>query len=108
MNHSTRICFRLSLALALTSGQPGSFATDVWDCSDGTGSHAATPVGNFPMSKKGFQSLNVTASLQIWSNGDLNEGWVFIDNADNGADFDSSEARKTRERPKLTVNYTPP
>ena len=75
---------------------------------DGTGSHAATAVGDFPMSKKGFQSLDVTASLQLWSNGELNEGWVFIDNSDNGADFDSSETGKKGDRPKLTVNYTPP
>ena len=30
------------------------------------------------------------------------------DNSNNGADFDSSEARRDRDRPKLTVNYTMP
>ena len=75
---------------------------------DGTGSHAATAVGDFPMSRKGFQSLDVTVSLRSWSNGELNEGWVFIENSTNGADFHSSETRRVNERPKLTVNYTPP
>ena len=60
------------------------------------------------MSIKGFQSLDVIVSLQNWANGEINEGWVFIDNSDNGADFHSSETRKTGERPKVTVNYTPP
>lgn len=83
---------------------------DEWsnDGADGTASHAATPVGDFPMSKKGSQSLDVTASLQSWSDGEINEGWVFIDNSDNGADFRSSESKKLEERPKLTVNYTAP
>ena len=60
------------------------------------------------MTSSGFQSMDVTASLQIWSNGQLNEGWVFIDNSTNGADFHSSETRKTGDRPKLTVDYTLP
>jgi len=60
------------------------------------------------MTRSGFQSLDVTDSLQLWSNGQLNEGWVFIENSTNGADFHSSETRKKGERPKLTVNYTPP
>ena len=75
---------------------------------DGTGSHAAVAVGNFPMTRSGFQSLDVTASLQLWPDGHLNEGWVFIENSTNGADFHSSETRKKEERPKLTVDYTPP
>jgi len=78
------------------------------DGADGTGSHAATPVGDFPMRRSGSQSMDVTTSLRSWSNGEINEGWVLKDNSNNGADFDSSETRKTGERPKLTVNYTPP
>ena len=78
------------------------------DGADGTGSHAATPVGDFPMRRSGSQSMDVTTSLRSWSNGEINEGWVLIDNSNNGADFDSGETRKTGERPKLTVNYTPP
>ena len=33
---------------------------------------------------------------------------IFIENSTNGADFHSSETRKKEERPKLTVDYTPP
>lgn len=75
---------------------------------DGTGSHKAEAVGQFPATRNGNQSMDVTASLQNWSNGEANVGWVLIDNSNNGADFDSSEARRDRDRPKLTVNYTTP
>jgi hypothetical protein len=75
---------------------------------DGTSSHKATAVGRFPATRNGAQSMDVTATLQNWSNGEANVGWVLIDNSNNGADFDSSEARRDRDRPKLTVNYTAP
>jgi hypothetical protein len=52
--------------------------------------------------------MDVAATLQNWSNGEANVGWVLIDNSNNGADFESSEARRSSDRPKLTVNYTAP
>ena len=75
---------------------------------DGTGSHKATAVGQFPATRNGAQSMDVAATLQNWSNGEANVGWVLIDNSNNGADFESSEARRSSDRPKLTVNYTAP
>ena len=62
---------------------------------DGTGSHKADAIGQFPANRNGAQSMDVTASLQNWSNGEANVGWVLIDNSNNGADFDSSEAEGT-------------
>ncbi len=75
---------------------------------DGTGSHKTTADGDFPMTGLLLQSMSVATSLQNWSNGDANEGWVFIENSNDGADFDASETGTLSERPKLTVNYTPP
>ena len=62
---------------------------------DGTGSHKADAIGQFPANRNGAQSMDVTASLQNWSNGEANVGWVLIDNSNNGADFNSSEAEGT-------------
>jgi hypothetical protein len=75
---------------------------------DGTGSRKATAEGNFPMTELLLQSMSVATSMQNWSNGDANEGWVFTDNSTNGADAYSSEIGTLSDRPKLTVNYTPP
>ena len=55
-----------------------------------------------------LQSMSVATSMQNWSNGDANEGWLFTDNSTNGADAYSSEIGTLSDRPKLTVNYTPP
>ncbi|MCH7893777.1 MAG: DNRLRE domain-containing protein, partial [Proteobacteria bacterium] len=75
---------------------------------DGTGSHKATAEGVFPMGSTGFQSLAVTTSVQNWSDGEANEGWVFIDNSTDDADVDSSENLTAANRPQLSVTYTPP
>ena len=75
---------------------------------DGAGSRKATAEGNFPMTELLLQSMSVATSMQNWSNGDANEGWVFTDNSTNGADTYSSETETVSDRPKLTVNYMPP
>ena len=75
---------------------------------DGTGSRKATAEGNFPMTELLLQSMSVATSMQNWSNGDANKGWVFTDNSTNRADTYSSETETVSDRPKLTVNYTPP
>ena len=75
---------------------------------DGPSSHKVTAEGNFPVGLTGFQSMAVTTSLQNWSDGEANEGWVFIDNSSDGADFDSSEHGIAANRPQLSVTYTPP
>lgn len=75
---------------------------------DGTGSHKPTAEGDFPMNATGFQSMDVTTSVQNWSNGEANEGWVLVDNSNNNAAFDSSENATVANRPQLTVDYTSP
>ena len=76
---------------------------------DGTTSHKATKEGDFPTSSTGFQSLSVTTSVQNWSDGEANEGWVFTNNSPaNGIDLSSSEHGTPANRPKLSVTYTSP
>ena len=75
---------------------------------DGTTSHKATAEGDFPMTSNGFHSMAVTTSVQNWSNGEANEGWVFIDNSTSGAGFRSSEYATVSNRPELSVTYTTP
>lgn len=53
-------------------------------------------------------NLNVTNSLQAWSNGENNYGWAFLANNDSFWIFDSSEAINIENRPKLTVTYPEP
>ena len=74
----------------------------------GTGSHKATAVGQFSAAGNRVQSMDLTSTLQNRPNGEANVGWVLTGNSNNGADCDSSEARRDRDRPKLTVNYTVP
>ena len=50
----------------------------------------------------GTQDINVTQSLQAWSNGGPNFGWAFLMNGGNGWEFTSSEGTVA---PKLTVVY---
>ncbi|MCA9258676.1 MAG: DNRLRE domain-containing protein, partial [Planctomycetales bacterium] len=55
----------------------------------------------------GVSTFDVTLSLQNWSAGQENLGWLIESAATDGWDFETSEAGQT-DRPKLTVNYTPP
>jgi hypothetical protein len=53
----------------------------------------------------GVRNINVTQSLQSWSNGAANHGWAFLMGGSNGWDFSSSEGPVA---PKLTVDYFVP
>ncbi len=52
--------------------------------------------------------FDVTDTVQIWSNGKPNYGWVFLNTGGNGWDFYASEFDKIEQRPKLTIQYLPP
>jgi len=52
--------------------------------------------------------FEVTDTLQAWSDGRANEGWVFINTGGNGWDFYTSEYDDVRQRPQLEVNFTVP
>jgi hypothetical protein len=52
--------------------------------------------------------FDVTDSVQAWANGSPNYGWVFINTGGNGWDFYTSEFDDVRQRPVLTITYTPP
>ncbi|RIK74278.1 MAG: hypothetical protein DCC68_23430, partial [Planctomycetota bacterium] len=57
----------------------------------------------------GLLTLDVTASVQAWANGAVNNGWAlrWLEGGGNGVDFLSSEASTASLRPKLTVTYRP-
>ena len=52
--------------------------------------------------------FEVTDTVQLWTNGDPNYGWVFINTGANGWDFYTSEFDDVKQRPKLVVEFTPP
>ncbi len=49
--------------------------------------------------------FDVTDTVQAWSSGQANHGWVFINTAGNGWDFYASEFDDVKQRPKLVVEY---
>jgi parallel beta-helix repeat protein len=76
---------------------------------DGTSSRKSTAEGSLPCGSTGAQSVGVTTSVQNWSDGEANEGWLLEDTASGGVRLRSSEYTTTpSERPKLTVYYIPP
>ena len=72
---------------------------------DGTGSRKATAVGTLT-APSGSTSVDVTASVQNWSFGELNEGWLLKDTDTDGVDIRSSEYATAAVRPKLTVTWS--
>jgi len=52
--------------------------------------------------------FDVTDTLQYWSAGHPNHGWVFINTGGNGWDFYSSEFEDLTQRPRLEIIYTVP
>lgn len=50
--------------------------------------------------------FDVTDTLQYWSSGHPNHGWVFINTGGNGWDFYASEFEDVKQRPKLVIVYT--
>lgn len=60
-------------------------------------------------STNGSQTFSgLAASLQAWSNGDANYGWVVTNNNANDWKLRSAEEGTVADRPMLSVNYTPP
>jgi hypothetical protein len=49
--------------------------------------------------------FDVTDTVQMWSSGKPNYGWVFLNTGGNGWDFYASEFEKIEQRPKLTIQY---
>ncbi len=62
----------------------------------------ATPDMTTGATSTGATSFDVTASVQAWANGAVNNGWVFRSLGTNGWDFYSSEGSV---RPQLTIRY---
>ncbi len=52
--------------------------------------------------------FDVTDTVQYWSAGHPNHGWVFINTGGNGWDFYSSEFEDLNQRPRLEIIYTVP
>ncbi|XZE17724.1 DNRLRE domain-containing protein [Pirellulaceae bacterium SH449] len=52
--------------------------------------------------------FDVTDTIQFWSAGHPNHGWVFINTGGNGWDFYTSEFEDISQRPKLEILYTVP
>jgi hypothetical protein len=52
--------------------------------------------------------FDVTDTLQYWSSGHPNHGWVFINTGGNGWDFYASEFEDVKQRPKLVIIYANP
>jgi hypothetical protein len=50
--------------------------------------------------------FDVTDSVQDWSSGKPNHGWVFINTGGNGWDFYASEFEDIKQRPVLTITYS--
>ena len=57
------------------------------------------------VSVKGTRSLDVTASVQAWSDGAPNHGWVMINTGTDRWQVRSSQWKAVAERPLLTVVY---
>jgi hypothetical protein len=55
----------------------------------------------------GATTFDVLASLQAWSSGASNFGWVIFNSSTDGIAFDSSETGTAALRPLLAVDYTP-
>ena len=49
--------------------------------------------------------FDVTDTIQAWSSGQANHGWVFINTAGNGWDFYASEFEDIKQRPQLVIEY---
>lgn len=49
--------------------------------------------------------FDVTDTVQAWSSGQANHGWVFINTGGNGWDFYTSEFDDVKQRPQLVVEY---
>jgi len=53
----------------------------------------------------GTTSIDVTASVQAWGDGETNYGWAFLPLGDDGWDFATAEGESP---PRLMIEYEPP
>ena len=85
-------------------------ATDTWNSrtagvsADGTEAVTTADL-TIDSAAIGTASYNVTSSVQAWSDGAANYGWVFRPRGSDGWAFYSAEGTTP---PKLTVTYAPP
>ena len=78
-----------------------------WTYAGADSSHIGTAVGTLSASPTGSYSVDVTASVQNWSFGELNEGWLLKDTGTDGVDIRQSEYATASVRPKLEVTWVP-
>lgn len=64
---------------------------------------AEEPVAELDASQAGLAEVDVTSSVQNWSNGAPNLGWVLEPTGSDGVDLSAKEA--SSNTPKLTVTY---
>jgi hypothetical protein len=69
--------------------------------------YAEDPVADVP-GESGRIELDVTATVQKYSNGEKNMGWIFVPTGTDGVDITSSEATPGGGPPKLTVTIQGP
>lgn len=69
--------------------------------------YAEDPVADIP-GETGRVELDVTATVQKYSNGEKNMGWIFVPTGGDGVDITSSEATPGGGPPKLTVTIQGP
>ena len=55
-----------------------------------------------------FDTINVTAALTAWADGQANHGWVLIHTSTDGWDWATSENGTVDQRPLLTVDFFVP
>ena len=77
-----------------------------WTYAGADSSHIGTAVGTLS-APSGSNSVDVTASVQNWSFGALNEGWLLKDTGTDGVDIRQSEYGTASVRPKLEVTWVP-
>lgn len=58
-----------------------------------------------PMPGIDYRRIDVTPSLQAWSAGYVNHGWVFLPDSEDGWNFRSSEEAALQQRPRLEVAF---
>jgi uncharacterized delta-60 repeat protein/uncharacterized repeat protein (TIGR01451 family) len=76
---------------------------------DGAGSHTGVVEGIMPCTGAVSPvNMDVTRSVQSWSNGRLNAGWVFVNDSNNDdLSYRTSEHATAADRPMLTVTFVP-
>lgn len=62
----------------------------------------------FETMNDGAVAIDVSGSLQRWSDGAINNGWLFRAGSDNGTDVRSREHDDEGQRPALLVDYLVP